>query len=66
MVIVMRRSINIIDKYMRREYLWSRVKLSPMYRISEWRLGGTITKLYEKYINKDWQPIKRTQYEVSD
>ena len=39
-----RRTRSLQAKYFRREYLWDRVKLSPRYRVSFWRLGGRLLR----------------------
>jgi len=60
------RTKNIATKYLKRTYLWNRRKLKSGHRISEWRTGGQVTKVYEKLTKDGWYPIKVVKYEVSD
>ncbi len=59
------RAKNIKDKYLKRECLWDRIKLGN-HRISWWRLGGQMTKLYERKVGNTYTPFHAIKYEVSD
>ena len=62
----MQRTKNIMEKYLKRQYLWNRQRLTQCHRISEWRLGDKVVKVYERKEGNEWTPIHNTSYVVTD